>query len=201
MCVLRLRVIIMANSLIVLCVSRGQPLAEPPPKGGGGDVRQRHEGFRFSATQLPWERDPHKAPKLGIPPGAVPPLCVAVRRGTQSCAVVRASGGGVECPASLPWDLSAQSGGASNLPSPWEVGTSGFWVKLFYFLVGGDAAWLSTRFTSEAPQNMIAGLVGPPVEAPRQESDNDSLPGRNPAPRRQHIVLACQSEKAGKTSQ
>ena len=30
-------------------------------------------GTRASATQLPWERDPHKAPKLGIPPGAVSP--------------------------------------------------------------------------------------------------------------------------------
>ena len=48
-----------------------------------------------------------------------PPLCVAVFRGTQSCAV-RASGGGADSPGSLPWDLSAQSGGASNLPSPWE---------------------------------------------------------------------------------
>ena len=169
-------------------------------RGGVGTYRRTPSGTRASGTATMGTRPTHKAPKLGIPPGAVPPLCVAVRRGTQSCAVVRASGGGVECPASLPWDLSAQSGGASNLPSPWEVGTSGFWVKLFYFLVGGDAAWLSTRFTSEAPQNMIAGLVSPPVEAPRQESDNDSLPGRNPAPRRQHIVLACQSEKAGKPS-
>ena len=26
-------------------------------------------------------------------------------------------------------------------------------------------------------QNMIAGLISPPVESPGQESDNDSLPG------------------------
>ena len=32
--------------------------------------------------------------------------------------------------------------------------------------------------SSEAPQNMIAGLKSPPVESPGQESDNDSLPGQ-----------------------
>ena len=50
-------------------VSRGQPLGEPPPKGGWTYAG----GTRASATQLPRERDPHKAPKLGIPPGAVSP--------------------------------------------------------------------------------------------------------------------------------
>ena len=32
--------------------------------------------------------------------------------------------------------------------------------------------------SSQAPQNMIAGLISPPVESPGQESDNDSLPGQ-----------------------
>ena len=40
-----------------------------PPKGAWTYA----SGTRASATQLPWERDPHKAPKLGIPPGAVSP--------------------------------------------------------------------------------------------------------------------------------
>ena len=64
-----------------------------------------------------------------------PRECVAVRLGTLSCAV-RASGGGVWThtqPRSVPWDLSAQSGGASNLPSPWNVRV--LEVKIFiYFL-------------------------------------------------------------------
>ena len=87
---------------------------------------QRHEGFSHTATKGT-RPPPHKAPKLGIPPGAVSPLCVAVRRGTLSCAV-RASGGGVECPSSLRWDLSVPSPGVGVEPLPYHPGgTSGCW--------------------------------------------------------------------------
>ena len=66
---------------------------------------------------------------------------------------------------------------------------------------------------------MIAGLISPAVESPGQESDNDSLPGKGSYTSSHAssddeqpgilllddstsiIVLACQSEKAGKTSQ
>ena len=36
--------------------------------------------------------------------------------------------------------------------------------------------------SSEAPQNMIAGLISTPVESPGQKSDNDSLPGQGCSP-------------------
>ena len=54
----------------------GLPLPSPPPTAksrGASRWKGQASGTRASTTQLPRERDPHKAPKLGIPPGAVSP--------------------------------------------------------------------------------------------------------------------------------
>ena len=52
-------------------------LSPPPAKHqqsqGASRWKGQASGTRASATQLPRERDPHKAPKLGIPPGSVSP--------------------------------------------------------------------------------------------------------------------------------
>ena len=99
------------------------PSPPPPAKHqqsrGASRWKGQASGTRASATQLPWERDPHKAPKLGIPPGAVSPaMCRRLSGHATLCSQGKWGRGGQ--PRSVPWDLSAQSGGASNLPSPWE---------------------------------------------------------------------------------
>ena len=97
------------------------PPSPPPTAKSRGASRWKGQasGTRASATQLPWERDPHKAPKLGIPPGAVSPaMCRRLSGHAILCSQGKWGRGGV--PRSVPWDFSAQSGGASNLPSPWE---------------------------------------------------------------------------------
>ena len=61
--------------------------------------RGQASGTRASATQLPWERDPHKAPKLGIPPGAVSPaMCRRLSGHAILCSQGKWGRGGVPRP-------------------------------------------------------------------------------------------------------
>ena len=107
-------------------------LSAPPPLALTTQDSVPRQTARASATQLSRERDPHEAPKLGIPPGVVSP---AMCRRSSGHAILCSQGkwgrGGQPRPL-FPGFLSAQSGGASNLPSPCRKrraggGTSGFW--------------------------------------------------------------------------
>ena len=89
-------------------VSRGQPLE---------GASQRHEGFSHTTTMGTRPTQSTKVrhtPRRSVPRYVSP--FVGARYPVQSGQV----GAGRTAQAFVSWDLSAQSGGASNLPSPWE---------------------------------------------------------------------------------
>ena len=89
-------------------VSRGQPLE---------GASQRHEGFSHTATK---GTRPTQSTKVRHTPRRSVPHYVSPFVGARYPVHSGQVGAGRTAQAFVSWDLSAQSGGASNLPSPWE---------------------------------------------------------------------------------
>ena len=97
------------------------PAAGGTTSEGGVDVRRRHEGFSHAATKGTRPTQSTKVrhtPRRSVPRYVSP--FVGARYPVQSGQVGAGWSAHRLYVYVARWDLSAQSGGASNLPSPWE---------------------------------------------------------------------------------